>query len=446
MMLPRAFLSISLLIAIPALSQVVPSATGPAESFDDEYRMPIPPMVSGQAFPISTLAETRTNYLNAGVTFQSAYYDNLLPDYGTHPISDFGYSITPTLQIDQLTPRFHQTLDFRPGFTLYQRTSARNEADQTASYDLQYRLSPHMTLSGQDSFQKISNVFNQPDSLLGAPVSGAPPSSPADVIAPYADRLSNAANGEFTYQFSRDAMIGGGGTTALSNYLDQPQSTGLYNSHSWAGSTFYSRRLAGSQYLGATYQYMQILGNPSGGQLEIQLNTVFAFYTAFLAHRLSLSLAAGPQHFALTFPSLAPSASWTPAVTGSLGWQAERTSLSASYSRSISGGGGLIGAFNTNSASGSARWQWARTWGVGATGGYTIFKNVSPVTVSSEQGGHTVTGTVSVDHTFNERFRAEAGYQRLHQSYNGIAAISSDPDGDRGFISITYQLTKSLGR
>jgi hypothetical protein len=106
----------------------------------------------------------------------------------------------------------------------------------------------------------------------------------------------------------------------------------------------------------------------------------------------------------------------------------------------------LIGAFNTSSARGSARWQWARTWGVGATAGYTIFKNVSPVTVSSEQGGHTVTGTVSVDHTFNERFRAEAGYQRLHQSYNGIAAISSDPDGDRGFISITYQLTKSLGR
>src|ERR1035438_858919 len=112
----------------------------------------------------------------------------------THPISDFGYSITPTLQIDQLTPRFHQALDFRPGFTLYQRTSVRNEADQSASYDLQYRLSPHMTLSGQDSFQKMSNVFNQPDSLLGAPVSGAPPASPADVIAPYADRLSNAAN------------------------------------------------------------------------------------------------------------------------------------------------------------------------------------------------------------------------------------------------------------
>jgi hypothetical protein len=53
---------------------------------------------------------------------------------------------------------------------------------------------------------------------------------------------------------------------------------------------------------------------------------------------------------------------------------------------------------------------------------------------------------VSVDHSFNERFRAEAGYQRLHEAYNGIAAISSDPDSDRDFISITYQLTKPLGR
>jgi hypothetical protein len=445
-MLTRFCLTATLIIAMPAVSQVVPAATGPAENFGDEYRMPIPPMVSGQAFPTSTLAETRSNYLNAGISFQSGYYQNLLPGYGAAPINDFGYSITPTIQIDQLTSRLHEALDYRSGFTLYQRTSARNEVDQSASYDLQYRLSPHMTLSGQDSFQKSSNVFNQPDSLLGAPVSGAPPSSPANLVVPYANRLGNAANVEYTYQFSRDAMIGGGGTTALSHYLDLTQSTGLYNSNSRGGSAFYTRRLAGSQYLGATYQYMMITGNPTGGKLQIQVNTLFGFYNAFVAHRLSLSLAAGPQHYALAYSSLPPSASWTPAVTASVGWQAERTSLAASYSRSISGGGGLLGAFSTNSAAASARWQLARTWAVDAAAGYTIFKNVSPVTVSWEQGGHTVTGTVSVDHSFKERFHAQAGYQRLHQTYNGIAVISSDPDSDRGFISITYQLTRPLGR
>jgi len=445
-MLNRSCLTVALLVAMPAASQVVPTATGPAENLGDEYRMPIPPMVSGQAFPTSTLAETRSNYMNAGFSFQTGYYDNLLPGLGAAPISDIGYSITPTVQVDQLTSRLHETLDFRPGFTLYQQTSARNEVDLSASYDLQYRLSPHMTLSGQNGFQKLSNVLNQPGSALGSPVSGAPPSSPADVLVPFANRISNAANVEYTYQFSRDAMVGGGGTMALSNYLDQTQSAGLYNSNSRGGSAFYTRRLGGSQYVGTTYQYMRILGNPSGGQLEIQLNTLFAFYNAFIARRLSLSLAAGPQHYGLAFSPVPPSGSWTPAVTGSVGWQAERTSFAASYSRSISGGGGLLGAFSTNSASASARWQWARTWSVDAGAGYTIFKNVSPETLSSGQGGHSVSGTLSVGHPFKERFRAEAGYQRLHQTYNSIAAISGDPDSDRAFISISYQLTRPLGR
>jgi hypothetical protein len=40
----------------------------------------------------------------------------------------------------------------------------------------------------------------------------------------------------------------------------------------------------------------------------------------------------------------------------------------------------------------------------------------------------------------------EVGYQRLHQSYGGIAAITSDPDADREFASISYQFTRPLGR
>ena len=39
--------------------------------------------------------------------------------------------------------------------------------DQNASINFQYRLSPHVTFSARDGFQKSSSVFNQPD--LGRP-------------------------------------------------------------------------------------------------------------------------------------------------------------------------------------------------------------------------------------------------------------------------------------
>ena len=445
-MLTRACLRLALLVAIPAWSQALPTATAGPGVLDDEYRMPIPPMVSGQAFPTTTRSEARSNYMDAGLTFQPAYYDNLLAGYGAQPIGDMAYSIRPMIEYNQLTPRLHQTWTYHPGFTLYQRTSARNEADQSASLDIQYRLSPHTTVSGRDIFQKSSNVFNQAYSLSGAPISGAPPSSPADVIAPFADQLRNTANAEVAYQFSMNGMIGAGGTGTIFNYPNQSQSPGLYNSNSRGGSAFYSRRLSGTQYLGVTYQYVKVLGSPVSGPLEIQTHTVFLFYNASLGEGFSLSLAAGPQYYDYAQSPLPASSSLTPAVTASMSWQRERTSLAASYSRTVTGGGGLLGAMSANTANASARWQVARTWTVGSTVGYAIFKNVTPLSLSSNQGGHSISGTVSLDHALSDHFTAQLGYQRLHQTYNGIAAITRDPDTDSAFISISYQLRRPLGR
>jgi hypothetical protein len=173
---------------------------------------------------------------------------------------------------------------------------------------------------------------------------------------------------------------------------------------------------------------------------------VFLFYTAALGERFSLSLAAGPQHYYYALSPLPASSSWTPAATGSLGWQGERTSFAASYSRSVTGGGGLLGAMSSNKASASAHWQMARTWTITSTAGYSIYKNVSPLSLSSYPGGHSVSGAISIDHTLSDHFRARLGYQRLHNTYNGIAAIAADPDADSAFISISYQLSRPLGR
>jgi hypothetical protein len=130
----------------------------------------------------------------------------------------------------------------------------------------------------------------------------------------------------------------------------------------------------------------------------------------------------------------------------SMSWQGERTSLAASYSRTVTGGGGLLGAMSANTANASARWQLARTWTVGSAAAYAIFKNVTPLSLSSNQGGHSISGTVSLDHSLGEHFTAQLGYERLHETYSGIAAITGDPDTDSAFISISYQLRRPLGR
>ena len=159
-MLTRACLSLVLLAAMPAWAQVAPAATGGTPA--DESQMQVPPAVSGEPLPTATGAEMRSNYLNTALTLETSYYDNLQPDSGAQPISDMAYSVNPSIALDKMTSRLHQTLTYSPHFTIYQRTSARNLVDQNATLDLSYRLSPHLSINGRDTFEKGSNVFNQP--------------------------------------------------------------------------------------------------------------------------------------------------------------------------------------------------------------------------------------------------------------------------------------------
>ena len=96
-------------------------------------RMLTPPPVSGQTYPIAFASEERSNYLRGGMTFTSAYTDNAVVAVNGHPVSDISYSVAPTLALDGTTPRSHLLLTYAPGFTFYQRTSSRNEADQNGA-------------------------------------------------------------------------------------------------------------------------------------------------------------------------------------------------------------------------------------------------------------------------------------------------------------------------
>jgi len=439
-------LTLILLSAVPLWAQEEANQT-PAESSIglDDKPMVTPPPVSGAAYPTETISESRSNYLLGGLTFNSTYTDNLLGGGEAKPISDISYSLWPSIDLNQVTPRLHTDLTYSPGFTFYQHTSAYNQANQNVGIDFRYRLTPHVTLSIVDSLHKYSNVFDQPDLLTATPVSGLAQSPTVAVIAPLANQLNNMGNVQLTYQFSRDAMVGAGGAFTNLDYMNPTQADGLYDSASRGGSAFYSYRLAKKHYLGAAFQYQQILAYPTGGQSQIQTQTAFAFYTVYLKPTLSVSVSGGPQHWDIVEPSPAPH-DWSPAATASFSWQARHTVFSGSYSRMVSGGGGLAGAFHTNLAAGSFRQLLTRNWSGGVTAGYSLYQGLDPLLPFFDVGGHTVTGSASVQRRIGEHFRAELGYTRLHQGYGDIAAVSGFPNVNREWVSISYQFARPLGR
>src|SRR5579884_2336369 len=233
------FFIVVLLVAMPLSAQEDVGATTLTDTNPaDDARMLVPPPVNGGAYAAEGSSQARANYMRAGLTFNSAYSDNVLGGVSANPISDISYSVWPYVSLDETTPRMHSLLTYDPGFTFYQRTTNRNEADQSLRADFSYRLSPHVTLGLYDSFHKSSSFLIQPDSFASNPVSGSAQSSSISVLAPLADQLNNTARAELTYQFARDAMVGISGLFTNLHYPDPTQVPGLYDSSSKSGSAF----------------------------------------------------------------------------------------------------------------------------------------------------------------------------------------------------------------
>src|SRR5437899_5740401 len=106
---------------VPAMVGV-DNSSAPADTYNPDSsgdRMMTPPPVSGHMYPVTLSSEERSNYLRGGLSFTSAYTDNVLG--GTdHPVSDVSYSVTPMIALDETTPRLHYLLTYASGFTFYQ--------------------------------------------------------------------------------------------------------------------------------------------------------------------------------------------------------------------------------------------------------------------------------------------------------------------------------------
>jgi hypothetical protein len=454
-------LGLLLLAGLPVWAQddkppvVAPAASGAlisglanlssANGDDRDDRMQAPPPVSGTNYPVSYTSGEQSNYLRGGVTFNTAYSDNVLGTTSATPVSDISYSVWPTIALDESTSRLHAVVTYAPGFTFYQRTSSRNEQDQNVALAVQYRLSPHVTVSLQDALQKSSSVFNQPDQGLGIAVSGSTQAANDSVIAPLADRLSNNGNAGINYQFGANSMVGASGTFTNLHYPNPTEVPGLFDAASRAGLAYYSFRFSPQHYLGVTYQYQELLSYPTQGTNQTETDGFFVFYTFYAGPAFSFSLFGGPQYWSAgvqylsATQTIAAQQAWTPAAGGSLNWQARHSGAALSYSHTVSGGGGLVGAVKLDSASLSLRQQLTRNLSASLAGGYA---NNGVLAVSS-LGGHSFSGSAGLQRQVGEHLNLQAGYTRLHQDYS---FSSLNPDTNREWVSVSYQFARPLGK
>jgi hypothetical protein len=427
---------IVLLTAPPLWSQV---DAGAAPAAEEPMATPSPVNVEGPSLAFVAEQE-HTNYLRGGLSFSSAYDDGLLSSTGA--ASDISYTVRPSVAIEESGARLHWSMFYSPGFTFYQRNTSLNQSDHDLTADLGYRLSPHVTLTLRGGLIKssVSSYLFNPNPI-GAET-GILQSPNQSVISPIADTISNYADGQLTYQFSANGMIGASGTETEQRYLHPSQVPGLFNSSTRGATAFYTRRLSRKHYMGATYQFQQLLSHPNGG--ETQTNSAFLFYTLYVNPMLSLALLGGNQRFEISELGIPTKLGWSPAGGAALAWQGVHTSASLSFAHRVSDGGGLQSAVLSNNADLSIRHQLTKNLTVSLVGGYATNGILDPTLPGN--GGHTFSGRLSLERMMGEHFTVQMGYARAHGSYSNIPALFSIPDRYRAWVAFSYNFQRPLGR
>ncbi|HSY11693.1 MAG TPA: hypothetical protein VK976_05835 [Verrucomicrobiae bacterium] len=444
-MLARICFALLLVACVPAWCQEDASKVEIGSASDQDAPMLVPPPVSVMAYSTAFNGETQSNILSGGLGFTTAWSSNVA--WGTQPVSDVIYSLFPTLALDKTTYRSHLVLDYAPGFTFYQRTTSLNQETQNASMKFEYQLTPNLIANIHEGFLKTSNPFDQLNPLAATPVTGALPTAGIAIIAPAADMLTNSTGAQLTYQMDADSMIGAGGNYNVLNYLNPQQVQGLLDSRSAGGSLFYARRFHQKNYFGVSYQYQNSLSfQTNTPSTETQTQTVFFFLTFYLRPKLSISFSGGPQHYDSMQSTQPTATSWQPMTLVSMSWQGERTSVSGSYARTVSGGGGLNGTFHSNVAGAAFAWRIDRNWTSGVSANYSNYQNLTPSFVLSSPGGHTLSGTVSLQRTLSEHANIQFGYSWAQQSYPNFQTVTNIPNINRVFATINFTFSKPLQR
>ncbi len=426
----------------------------------EPQRVPGPLPINGSANSLAFTSELeRSNYIRGGVSVVANYDDNAL-NQTTNPVGDFSYSILPHIALDQSRARTHWTLDYAAGLVVNQRLTARNQGSHSLLGELTYRTSPHSTLRLRDVFSLTTSFFNQFQSNFGIPGTGSLQQPNQSIITPISKQLNNLGSAEFNWQFSASDMVGGSGTFYLSHFRDLPPGTtvSLVDTRTEEADGFYTHRFTPRNWTGIAYKFQRLSFSPGADKANTQ--SFLLFHTIYLRPRMTLSFFAGPEYSTLdsqvvttvldlpllTLVSTPVSENrWTVSGGASYSWQGELTSVQISGSRKITDGGGLLSVVELNTGSAALRRQLRRTtvFDVGVIYGDNRAVGdffTGPARVKS------VSGSLGLEQRLRANFVLSLGYSRDYQQQSANLPPALDVNHNRGWVAISYDFVKAIGR
>lgn len=387
------------------------------------------------------------NFLRMGIEVGTAFDDNALLT-SSDRTSNLSYILLPSIEIGQSRSRLRWDLAYRPGLTVNQQVSERNEFAQGLSFVFDYRLTAHVGLRLREAFEKINNAFY--GVVQGSQAPGTAPGQTPNfsAVTPLAERTSNTSAVDLTYQFGANSVVGASGNYYLTNYNhDASGTTSLVDSNSVGADGFYAHRFANRHWAGVMYNFRRLQFQP-GNRTNLQRTPLF--YAVSIGTHTMLSLWAGPEYsitpLALTTSSPGTSVSqsrWGAMGGADLSWQGARTAFRAGVLQQTSDGGGLAEAVVLQEFRAGVHRRLTTRWTLTAD---LAFSRDDPLhTTSGISPYQTWTGSGGFDYAFTDRWVMRLHYDREHL-YTETTPSISPTNRNRILFSLSYSYSRPLGR
>jgi len=406
----------------------------------------IPVLLGGAGMSSSFIPELeRSNYLRAGVNVGATYDDNpLLLSSGVH--SNTSETIFPNIKIEESSSRMRWSFGYAGGLTVNQKITNQNQGSHNLNFDSQYRLSPHVNLRVAETFSMTTGFFDAGNGAQGVGGGGGPNAS---LLAPLSTQRSSLTTVETNYHFALNDLVGASGSFYDLHFTNVPKGTLLTDSQTASGSAFWLHRILRGDWGGASYGFQRITFSPSG---ETRVHNFLAVNTLSLSTRFTLTGFVGPQYLenrglAPGGTSISQSSNWSFAGGLEGGWRNQRTSVAVGVSRTISDGGGVLGAVRLQTVHGSFRRELVPGWAVALNASHGTNRSLLVPLATSASSIKLTSAGVSLERNVGKSIGLRLGYAHDFQEQFGVpgSAHALDANRNRFFVTLSYQWAKPLG-
>jgi hypothetical protein len=430
-----------------ALSALAGMETG-GDADDASNDLPrMPALLGGKGVSSAFLSELeKSNYLRAGVNVGAVYDDNALLAATAPQVSNTGESIFPNISIEESSSRIHWLLGYAGGLTVNQKITSQDQGSHNLNFDSEYRLSPHVNLRIAENFSMITGFF---DAGNGSDVVSGPGGPNESLIYPQSTQRSSLTTVETNYHFALNDVIGASGSFYDLHFSNVPEGTELANPQTASGSAFWLHRIFRGDWAGVSYRFDRLTYSPGGG--ETQVHSIFAVNTLNLSKRFTLTGFVGPQYSenqVLGTGTQLTANDWSVAGGVDGGWQDHHTSVSAGYSRSISDGGGFLGAVRLQNAYGTFRRELVRRWTAALTASHSTNQAITVASAASASSINLTSAGVTLEHNGANSVGFRMGYSHDFQEQYFLPSATTptlDASRNRFFVTLSYQWAKPLG-